>query len=195
MARRRYPKISLGDDGLYHAWVVVGTKPNGRPDQRHVKRRTAEEVEERVDELLDQKKAGTITKPGRPSTVRQWLETYFGTVAARRCDPTTIHGYRSKMRNYVYPIAGTVRMDRLTPELLLVKLDAQETYAQARRAEVSALVELNIAVAELAQSAGTILDMRMVESSLASIAPAESEPPAAPAPRNLLPPVPDSPSF
>lgn len=116
MARRRYPTITQGTDGQWHAWVVVGTKPNGRPDQRHVKRHTAEEVEERVDELLDQKKAGQVVKPGRPVTVQQWLETYFETVAARRIDPTTITGYRSKMRNYVYPQAGSVRIDRLTPE-------------------------------------------------------------------------------
>ncbi|MEU8264423.1 site-specific integrase [Micromonospora sp. NPDC048999] len=116
MARQRYPTINEGSDGLYHAWVTVGTKANGRPDQRHVKRKTIEEVEERVDELLDQKKAGTVVKPGRPQTLQQWLETYFETVAPRRVDPTTIHGYRSKMRNYVYPIAGTVRLDRLTPE-------------------------------------------------------------------------------
>ena len=116
MARRRYPTIRQGADGLWHAWVVVGTKPNGRPDQRHVKRATRGEVEERVDELLDQKKAGVVVKPGRPQTIQQWLETYFEAVAARRVDPTTIHGYRSKMRNYVYPQCGTVRIDRLTPE-------------------------------------------------------------------------------
>ena len=65
--------------------------------------------------------------------------------------------------------------DRLTPEFLLVKLQAQETYAQARRAEVAALTELNVAAAELAQSTGTILDLRMVESSLTSIADAPPE--------------------
>jgi outer membrane protein len=59
--------------------------------------------------------------------------------------------------------------EKLTPEFLLVKLQAQETYAQAQRAEVSATVEFNIAVAELAQAAGTILDMRMVEASLSSV--------------------------
>ena len=59
--------------------------------------------------------------------------------------------------------------EKLTPEFLLVKLQAQETYAQAQRAEVSAIVELNIALAELAQAAGTILDLRMVEASLSSV--------------------------
>jgi integrase len=118
MARRRYPSISLGDDGQWHAWVTVGTKPTGRPDQRHVKRATAEEVEERVDELLDQRKAGAVVKPGRGVTVEQWLTTYLDTVAPRRCDPSTIYDYRSKMRTWVYPVIGGVRIDRLQPDQL-----------------------------------------------------------------------------
>jgi len=59
--------------------------------------------------------------------------------------------------------------EKLTPEFLLVKLEAQETCAQARRAEVNAVVEFNIALAELAQAAGTILDFQMVAASLSSI--------------------------
>jgi hypothetical protein len=40
MPRKRYPNIKKGTDGLWHAWLTVGTKPNGRPDQRHIKRAT-----------------------------------------------------------------------------------------------------------------------------------------------------------
>jgi outer membrane protein len=65
--------------------------------------------------------------------------------------------------------------DRLTPEFLLVKLQAQETYAQSRRAEVAALIELNVATAELAQNTGTILDLRMVQPSLAAVVSTPSE--------------------
>ncbi len=118
MARRRYPTISKGEDGLYHAWVTVGTKSNGRPDQRHIKRKTVEEVEERIDELLDQKRTGQVVKAGRIPTVEQWLTTYLDTVAPRRCDPTTIYDYRSKMRNWVYPVVGRTRADRLRPDQL-----------------------------------------------------------------------------
>ena len=88
--------------------------------------------------------------------------------------------------------------DRLTPEFLLVKLQAQETYAQTRRAEVAALVELNVAVAELAQNTGTILGLRMIESSMSSVVDAPSdeedsqEPPKS---QRLLPPIPHSPSL
>ena len=88
--------------------------------------------------------------------------------------------------------------DRLTPEFLLVKLQAQETYAQTRRAEVAALVELNVAVAELAQNTGTILGLRMIESSMSSVVDApsdEEESQEPPKSQRLLPPIPHSPSL
>ena len=65
--------------------------------------------------------------------------------------------------------------DKLTPEFLLVKLQAQETYAQAQRAQISAVTEFNIALAELAQAAGTILDLDRVDASLSSIVQASLE--------------------
>ncbi len=60
--------------------------------------------------------------------------------------------------------------ERLTPEFLLVKLQAQETLAQAERAENAAFAEFNIALAELAQATGTVLDLHRIETSLSSIA-------------------------
>lgn len=118
MPRRGYPTIRRGDDGQWHAWVTVGTKANGRPDQRHVKRGSRAEVEERVDELLAQRQSGQVVKPGRAITLAQWLDTYLTDVAPRRCDPTTIQGYASKMRLYVVPMIGRTRLDRLAPDQL-----------------------------------------------------------------------------
>jgi hypothetical protein len=75
MPRTPYPTISQGADGYYHAWVTVGTKPNGRPDQRHIKRATFDATVARVDEMLAQRRAGAVTKPGRALTVQIWFET------------------------------------------------------------------------------------------------------------------------
>jgi len=52
--------------------------------------------------------------------------------------------------------------EKLTPEFLLVKLQAQEALAQAQRAEVRAIVEFNISTAELAQATGTVLKLHQV---------------------------------
>jgi outer membrane protein len=88
--------------------------------------------------------------------------------------------------------------ERLTPEFLLVKLQAQETYAQTQRAEIAARVELNVAMSELAQTTGTILDLRMIERSLESVIerlPEQERPREEVSPRDLLPPLPRSPSL
>ena len=68
--------------------------------------------------------------------------------------------------------------DKLTPEFLLVKLQAQDTYAQTRRAEANALAEFNISQVELARVTGTVLQMHRVENAVTTIiedAPPSSE--------------------
>lgn len=59
--------------------------------------------------------------------------------------------------------------EQLTPEFLLVKLQAQEILANAQMSEVRAIVEFNIALVELAQTLGTVLELHEVEASLPNI--------------------------
>ena len=56
--------------------------------------------------------------------------------------------------------------ERLTPEFLLVKLQAQEFLASSQRSEIKAIVDYNIALARLAQTTGTVLEMRYVQTAL-----------------------------
>ena len=61
--------------------------------------------------------------------------------------------------------AETIR-SQLTPEFLLVKLQAQETLANAQRAEIEAIVGFNTALATLAQATGTVLELHQVQTAL-----------------------------
>jgi len=56
--------------------------------------------------------------------------------------------------------------EKLTPEFLLVKLQAQESLAIAERAEIKAITDYNVSLVRLAQSMGTVLDMRYVRKAL-----------------------------
>ena len=56
--------------------------------------------------------------------------------------------------------------ERLTPEFLLVKLQAQGALADAQMAEIRAVAEFNISLAELAQTTGTVLELRQVSTAL-----------------------------
>ena len=58
--------------------------------------------------------------------------------------------------------------ERLTPEFLLVKLQAQEALANAQRAETRSVVDFNISLAELARTSGTVLELHQVRASLAT---------------------------
>jgi outer membrane protein TolC len=62
--------------------------------------------------------------------------------------------------------------ERLTPEFLLVKLQAQGALADAERAEIKAIVDFNISLARLAQTMGTVMELRQVSTGL----PVVSEP-------------------
>ncbi len=59
--------------------------------------------------------------------------------------------------------------ERLTPEFLMVKLQAQAALADAQRAEIKAIADFNISLAELAQAMGTVLELRQVSPALPAI--------------------------
>jgi len=56
--------------------------------------------------------------------------------------------------------------ERLTPEFLLVKLQAQGALADAQMAEIKAIADFNISLAQLAQTTGTVLELRQVSTAL-----------------------------
>jgi integrase len=103
--------------GYYEAFVSMGTKPNGKPDRRHVKRKTLKAVRARVKELEADRDAGHTSKPGKIPTVRQMLERHLTTILpSRGRAPRTIDDYWSKCRNDIFPRWGGQRADRLLPE-------------------------------------------------------------------------------
>jgi len=51
-----------------------------------------------------------------------------------------------------------VVLDRLTPEFLLVKLQAQESLANAQMSQIRAITDFNIDLVELAQTMGTVIE-------------------------------------
>ena len=90
------------------------------------------------------------------STYQQWQIQQIATVAAAA---------QLKALDDTEEIRG-----KLTPEFLLVKLQAQEDLARAEQAEQQAIVDYNIALAELAQATGTVLELYPVKSALPFVA-------------------------
>jgi integrase len=105
--------------GYWEAFVWMGTRPDGKPDRRHVEVKSKAVRNRRVRELERQRDAGVAGKPGRVPTVKEMLTRRLDVVLPQRGRaPRTIDDYRSKCRNDIFPRWGGQRIDRLLPEYL-----------------------------------------------------------------------------
>lgn len=105
-------------DRLWHGRVTVGVRDNGKPDRRHVKRKTEAEVIRGVRALEKQRDSGKTRIPGSAWTVETWLTHWVENIAAPTVRRTTMVGYRSSVYNHAIPGLGAHRLDRLQPEHL-----------------------------------------------------------------------------
>lgn len=110
--------IYLGKDGKWHGRVTMGTRDDGKPDRRHVKRGTEKEVIDAVRDLERQRDTGKVRKAGRVWTVEKWLTHWVENIAAPTVRPTTMVGYRASVYKHLIPGVGAHRLDRLQPEHL-----------------------------------------------------------------------------
>jgi integrase len=105
------PKVYRGADGWYHSYVTVGRKPDGTPDRRHVKRRTATEVSVEVDRLLERVRRGGGAPPAKIQTVADWLRHWLEHIVRPNRSANTWRAYRSLIVTHVEPAIGHRRLD------------------------------------------------------------------------------------
>jgi integrase len=110
--------IYRGVDGDWHGRVTVGTKPDGRPDRRHVRGKTEAMVIRKVRELERERQNGTVRKAGQRWTVASWLTHWVETIAAPSVRETTMVGYRTAVYRHLIPGLGAHRLEKLEPEHL-----------------------------------------------------------------------------
>ncbi|MER7677277.1 site-specific integrase [Streptomyces sp. NPDC096934] len=108
--------IYLGKDGKWHGRVTVGICDNGKPDRRHVERKTRAEVTAAVRELEKQRDGGTVRKAGRAWTVETWLTHWIESIAPLAVNENTMVGYSVAVRKHLIPALGAHRLDKLGPE-------------------------------------------------------------------------------
>ncbi|MEU5140729.1 MULTISPECIES: site-specific integrase [Streptomyces] len=108
--------IYRGKDGKWHGRVTVGIRDDGRPDRRHVERKTRAEVTAAVRELEKQRDGGAVRKAGRAWTVEAWLTHWVETIAPLAVNENTMVGYGVAVRKHLIPALGAHRLDKLGPE-------------------------------------------------------------------------------
>lgn len=122
MAKSRQPNgassIYLGKDGYWHGYVTVGVKDNGKPDRRHVMRKSRADVTKAVRELEKERDAGRVRKAGQTWTVESWLTHWVENIAALHVSENTIDGYRVAVYHHLIPGLGAHRLTKLEPEHL-----------------------------------------------------------------------------
>lgn len=119
--------IYYGSDGYWHGRVTVGEKDDGKPDRRHVRRKSDErgedddqakaKVAKEVQRLERQRDSGQIRKAGRVPTVESWLIEWLEAVR-----PTLKYkayvAYRTAVRRHLIPGLGQHRITKVEPEKL-----------------------------------------------------------------------------
>ena len=122
MTRSRQPNgassIYLGKDGNWHGYVTVGVKDNGKPDRRHVKRKTRADTTKAVRALEKERDAGRVRKAGQTWTVESWMTHWVENIAALHVSENTIDGYRVAVYHHLIPGLGAHRLAKLEPEHL-----------------------------------------------------------------------------
>ncbi|MEU9668643.1 tyrosine-type recombinase/integrase [Streptomyces bobili] len=108
--------IYQGADGKWHGRVTVGIRDDGKPDRRHVERKTRAEATAAVRDLERERDAKTIRKAGRAWTVKTWLTHWIENIAPLAVNENTMVGYGVAVRKHLIPALGAHRLDKLKPE-------------------------------------------------------------------------------
>mgnify|MGYP000085372516 CR=1 FL=1 len=107
-----------GKDGYWHGRVTVGVRDDGKPDRRHVMRKSKADAIRAVRKLERDRDSATVQATGRVGTVGEWLEHWVENIAAAVIRENTLAGYRVAIRTHLIPGIGAHRLDRLQPEHL-----------------------------------------------------------------------------
>lgn len=111
--------VTLSSDGLYHAKVTVGHKPNGDLDRRHRSGKTEAAVRSKLRKLLKEVDAGRKPRVGRIPTVEAWFTTWLTDIApygSKQLARRSLDDYWSRCRNWVFPHLGGILIDALETE-------------------------------------------------------------------------------
>jgi integrase len=106
------------EDGKWHGRVTMGLRDDGKPDRRHVERKSKAEVVAKVRELEKERDTGRTRKPGCGWTVEQWLNHWLENIARPSLRHSSYSAYRVAVNKHLIPGVGAHRLEKLEPEHL-----------------------------------------------------------------------------
>lgn len=143
--------IYLGKDGKWHGRVTMGVRDDGKPDRRHIERKTRPEVVTEVRRLEKERDQGTARKAGPVWTLEKWLRHWVEEIAAPSIRDSSAAAYRNAVYNHLIPGLGAHRLDKLEPEhfekLYKKMVQAGSKPGNAHQVHRTARTALNVAEA------------------------------------------------
>lgn len=107
--------ISRHTSGMWRGRLMVGRKPDGKPDIHEVYGQTRAEVQQKLQALQRLVQQGGVT--GRHAlTVADLLEQWLQDCAARGLRPKTLASYQQIVHSYLAPALGKIKVTDLRPE-------------------------------------------------------------------------------
>ncbi|WP_457188614.1 hypothetical protein [Nocardioides sp. P5_E3] len=91
------PTPYQGKDGLWHVYVPMGWRPDGRPDRKHLRRKTRREVIQALRRLEAQRDRGEYIHSSQNTTLAWWASHWLDDIlplAGTRPRPSTATGPR-----------------------------------------------------------------------------------------------------
>lgn len=99
----------------WQAAYVIGWNGN-KAIRKKVSGPTKSAATAKLRDLREQHGANDLPAAGKPLTVEQWMNHWYRRILPRTAKPYTIAGYNAKVNQYIIPLLGQVRLDKLTPE-------------------------------------------------------------------------------
>lgn len=101
--------------GQWRGEIMVGYRPDGRPDIRYVSGRSRREVQERLHALREQLRTGYLP-PRESRTVAEHLRTWLRTVVEPARRPSTTLKRHQHIERHLVPALGHLLLSELTLE-------------------------------------------------------------------------------
>ncbi len=108
----------VADRGEWVGSASLGSDPEtGKRIRRTVYAQTKQEVIERLDKLRARTGgSSTATKRGIPPTLREFAEVWLESEVRLNLAATTFRSYSGILRNHVFPVLGTMRVNEIDPD-------------------------------------------------------------------------------
>ena len=103
-------------DGYWHARVVMGIRPDGTADRKHIRRKSKSDLTKAVRLLENSREDGTYDWTQDDPTVREWIDHWLDAIMSMSARRKTLATYRSQMDQHLLPTLGNYKLSDLRPE-------------------------------------------------------------------------------